>query len=458
METRVGRMLAWFAARQKAITDFLPGSVTRTRYEAIALELEQQDYQTYRAVTKAIPIAVYRAFNFAPLPAVRAGNMVTLSIAVAAGQDIVIPKGSQVTTVASTTTPVKTYETTAAATLLAGQTTVAAAVVCTSPGSTGNTGAGTITVVKGILGIDAVTNASALTNGADAESEADRVRRFQGYITTLAKGTDGALEYGAKTAVLTDESGAITERVTQALAVDIPAATAGFADVYIYNGIGDTSSELITRAQAIVNGYTDSNGVKIIGYKAAGVVVTVSAATEIAQDITLVITLLPGAIAADIIAKAEAAIAAYLGSLGIGETIIYHELVERMMTIDGVYDVVITAPAANVLAQVISAADFTGSGLDDMTAGGTFTGTGRRTYIVQVDGTGATDTVKWSRDNGATWASSEVLMIAATPIELELGLTVTFAAATGHTLTDRWTVVASAAVVFKPGDVDITVQ
>ncbi len=91
-------------------------------------------------------------------------------------------------------------------------------------------------------------------------------------------------------------------------------------------------------------------------------------------------------------------------------------------------------PASTVNTEV-----FTGSGLDDLTAGGTFTGGANITYTVKIDGTGTPDTFKWSKDGGSTW-EVETVNIDGTAQTLDLGVTVTFGATTGHTLNDLWTI------------------
>ena len=47
-------------------------------------------------------------------------------------------------------------------------------------------------------GISAITNPGPVTNGRDAETDADRTIRFRGYVAALARGTGGAIVYGAK--------------------------------------------------------------------------------------------------------------------------------------------------------------------------------------------------------------------------------------------------------------------
>ena len=46
--------------------------------------------------------------------------------------------------------------------------------------------------------------------------------------------------------------------------------------------------------------------------------------------------------------------------------------------------------------------NFTGSGLDDLTTGGTYTYISELDYKIEIDGTGTPDTFRWSDDGGST--------------------------------------------------------
>jgi len=85
----------------------------------------------------------------------------------------------------------------------------------------------------------------------------------------------------------------------------------------------------------------------------------------------------------------------------------------------------------------LSAVTFTGSGLDDMTRGVVFTGTVDKQYLVEIDATGTPDTFKWSSDGGDTFTATGVSITGGAQT-LDDGVTVTFAATTGHTLADKW--------------------
>ena len=82
-----------------------------------------------------------------------------------------------------------------------------------------------------------------------------------------------------------------------------------------------------------------------------------------------------------------------------------------------------------------SAVTFTGSGLDDLTLGGIFSGTASTTYTVTVAGTGTPDTFDWTDGtNSGTGVSMDT-----SPITLSNGVEISFGTDTGHTLTESWT-------------------
>jgi len=79
----------------------------------------------------------------------------------------------------------------------------------------------------------------------------------------------------------------------------------------------------------------------------------------------------------------------------------------------------------------------TGSGLSDLTMGGTYTGNANTTFLINCDLADTTDTFKWRQDGGS-WTEGVAMTGAAQT--LADGVTVTFGATTGHTLNDEWTI------------------
>jgi hypothetical protein len=93
---------------------------------------------------------------------------------------------------------------------------------------------------------------------------------------------------------------------------------------------------------------------------------------------------------------------------------------------------------SNPLKSVVGAASFTGvAGHDDIDTGGTYTASSTKSFRVQIDTAGATDTIKWSEDGGSTWKSTGIPLIIGT-IYLSYGITLTCTAKTGHTAGDYW--------------------
>lgn len=97
----------------------------------------------------------------------------------------------------------------------------------------------------------------------------------------------------------------------------------------------------------------------------------------------------------------------------------------------------------------------TGSGLDDITSGGSFTAPtgflGRTVFTFTVDSTGGTDTFTTRRD-GVILATKQDMATSAITIRGGDGITILWAAATGHTLDNVWTVVVSRNTILEDGD------
>jgi len=87
-------------------------------------------------------------------------------------------------------------------------------------------------------------------------------------------------------------------------------------------------------------------------------------------------------------------------------------------------------------ASVASVA-FGGSGLDDATSGGTYTGEETETVTIEIDAADTPDTFQWKRGNGA-WTTG--VAITGSAQTLFDGVEITFAATTGHSIGDAWTV------------------
>lgn len=82
---------------------------------------------------------------------------------------------------------------------------------------------------------------------------------------------------------------------------------------------------------------------------------------------------------------------------------------------------------------------FTGAGLNDATSGGTYASSTSATFTVIIDATGTPDTFKWKKDSGSFTTG---VAITGSAQALSNGVTITFAATTGHTLNNQWVISA----------------
>lgn len=341
----------WMKSVTDKITDYNTGSIARTMIEGPAAEMDELYQQMLIGLQEAIPVSVFNTFGFSALAAEAASGVIRFSTGgPLAASPIIIPAG----TVVKVPSTAQAYATLAQATLLQNTSYIDVLVAAQSAGVTGNVGANVVTQLStAISGITSVTNPSPFTNGRDAETDDERTTRFQGYISTLARGTKSAIVYGAKTAKLTDINGLITEYVAMAAVVEPYVADntqpISLVNVYVHNGASATSSDLVAKAQSVIDGYYDAAGTAFPGWKAAGVKAVVIAASDKAINVTGTLTALSGYDHSTVATQAAAAVQAYIQGLDIGATVILSEIVAIIKRdIPGVYNIVLTVPSGDV--------------------------------------------------------------------------------------------------------------
>ena len=341
----VAGMINHLRGTNAQVTDFTIGSVARTLLEAPAIEIDQTYQQMRAGLMEAIPVATYQSFNFARLDAAPAAGVVTLTIT-ASTQDTVLAAGALFTTPASPIAFVSTQD----VTIAAGDTVGTVPVVAQTSGLAGNLGASTpFGIAPPPAGLLTATNAVAFTAGRDAETDDERKLRFADYVSTLQRGTPASLAYGARLATVSDANGNVTERVAAVSVyepyVDDQTQPIGLVQVFVHNGVGSTSGALVAAANTILVGYTDAGGIKVAGYKAAGVKLVVQAAAETQISVAGVLTVAGGYTPATVAAAVTAALNAYILALDIGQPYVFAEAVRRVMSVAGVENVNFAATA-----------------------------------------------------------------------------------------------------------------
>lgn len=339
-------MMQRMGAATKKVTDFNIGSVVRTMLEAVAAELDELYQQLFNGVTQAIPVATYNTFNFPALSAGAASGQIGVNIT-AQTTGTLIAVGTVFTSLGAGTS----YASANDVTIPAGQTAASVLSVAQKVGVIGNIPSGlNFTPNPAITGFVSASNAAAFTDGQDAETEAQHQQRFNEYILSLARCTPAALSYGAGTSqVITN--GVVTEQVKYSNPVEAwkisDANPYGLVFVYVHNGTGSTSSQLVSQCSSILYGYVDTNGNKVPGYKAAGVNLTVFAATDTPLDVSGTFVLAPGFDSDDVQAAIEAAISTYIYSIPIEGVFQYTKYIYLARAVPGVANFSPTSPLSD---------------------------------------------------------------------------------------------------------------
>jgi uncharacterized phage protein gp47/JayE len=332
---------------QPLLTDFNVGAVARTLVEAPAVEMDELYQQLFNGLKEAIPVATYLSFNFSNLPAMPGSGLMSVVIA-QQPTDTIISAG----TVFSSPDARVTYSSSTDVTITAGDTTASVLAVAATAGVIGNLDAGaSFTMTPTSSGFVSATNVAAFINGAEAETADQKKQRFALFIDALQRGTVAALEYGAKTVALYDANGMQIERVQAAKVIEPylldDTQPIGLVNLYVHNGVGSTSGDLVTQTVTVMFGYVDGTGKKIPGWKAAGIHLVVAAATEVPLAVTAAVTVVDGYIAADVLGAVSGAIANYILALDIGESFLFSEAVALAMAVAGVENIVFTTPTAD---------------------------------------------------------------------------------------------------------------
>ncbi|EPT1451937.1 baseplate J/gp47 family protein [Escherichia coli] len=256
-------MLNYVRSTTGKVTDLQPGSVTRTILEAPAAEIEELYVQVFNGIREAIPVAVYNSIKFDKLPPQYATGRVTVFATTPLTQPLDVPQGTQFFARDG-----RVYELVGDLTWPVTAASMTFPVRSRLPGIAQNASIAEINASP-FFDQDAFTYSStAMTNGADTESDSGRDERFANYIQALSRGTEAALRYGASLARITDAAGNTLESVTR-ISLDL---LAGSVTVYIWGSNGAPSDALVLRANQIEIGYLDpATNTMTPGFVAAGV-------------------------------------------------------------------------------------------------------------------------------------------------------------------------------------------
>lgn len=308
------------------LADLTVGSVTRALLEAaasVALWLQYLVLQvmsmTRLATSAGADVDSWVGdFGLSRLPGVAATGEVTLACFAYASQSATVAPGAIVRTADTTLTfavvadPANPAWSAASNAFLrpAGTASITVPIQTTVAGSIGNVQAGTISVLgQAVAGIDTCVNASPLTGGVDAESDASLRTRFVPWINARARGTVLAIE-SAVTAVQQNLSVTVRENLDPS-----GAARPGFFTVVVDDGTGSPAASLLGAVSAAVDAVRPvGTGFAVIG------------PMVLSADVAITLVLASGIDGSSIRSAVASAIGAYINALGVGAPLAYARL------------------------------------------------------------------------------------------------------------------------------------
>lgn len=339
-------LIAGISTSTSAATNFNPGSLIRALADAFSAESAMIEAQVESQVATGIVNAVYQALGVTPDGAVGSTYLLTFALASSATSSVTLASGTAATIPGSSLQ----WKTSQSVTIAPGGSQSVTAT-CTTTGTNTNVPASTITQLVSPVANVTVNNASAqpVVSGRDAQTQTELQAQVSNKINSLHKGDAAAIEAAALTSELTDASGNPTEQVVKALCLD--SSTNGLAYCYIYNGTGVASSNLITQTQNIINGYTDTNGNKIVGAKPAGVTVTVENATLTTINVSLNVLPKYGYTLSTITGNVQTAVESFFEGLDIDDALSLAQLMYAILAAQGVADVQVVSPTSSQAAN-----------------------------------------------------------------------------------------------------------
>ena len=232
----LARMKNHMIAGQTKVTDFNPGSIIMTMFEAIARPLEQAYVDTRNGYANNLRAVAYSVFDFKRKEGIHASVNVKFSRASAGADSLVILSGTKVSD------GVHTFITTANAVISAGQT-QSAAVSATAEdiGIDYNVGEETITTIESVVPLEVVgvINPARAYGGTDKETDNEMLARFKTYIN----GLQSTNYYGLKAGVLAID-GVRSVGVQEHFP---PQNNIYNVTIYVDDGTGSLTDELKTR-------------------------------------------------------------------------------------------------------------------------------------------------------------------------------------------------------------------
>lgn len=319
-------------ARQNKITDFNEGSIIHTILDTFCRIVERIYIAIRSGFNQGLIMLIYSVFKFEKKSGTYASGKVTFSRGMLLDSRTIIPAGVKVSGNGFT------YVTTEAGEIRAGELdSVEITVKAEAAGSDYNLDAGFINSIDSSVPSDvvAVINNSAITGGADKETDTEIEARFTKYLAGLS----GTNLYGIETAIL----GIDSVRSVSLKNHKPPLKNVYNLSIYVDDGSGTASAEVLQAVKTVVEGTKTRNG-----HLAPGINARYLAPTSVPVNFELNVN--TGNVdLTEAESEIKKVIQTYVNSLRISETVILSTIIAKIRAIPYVTDVNITSPAENVL-------------------------------------------------------------------------------------------------------------
>ena len=317
-------LLAAQAAQSGVLTDYNKGSQIRTLAESLGMAGEVQGIISQALAFQAVAYSAFSAYGITPNGATAAVGQVTLATSLGANPPVTnisvpIPKG----TVIQTTNGVQ-VTTTQSAVLLAGNSSINIPAQAVQVGPAGNVAANTLTQLVSALPYPLLsTNLQPFTGGANAESPSSVLARFTAKVAAINGATPVAIANAVIGVTVASTAEAVVKAtvyepwIAQMLAGQAAPYTPGYA-IYVDNGSGSASSDLLAAVQTLVDGSFPT----LPGNRPAGVPYTVNAVVPLDAQVVVSGTPLNASTASTLTTNVKSAMAALFNNLNFGASLV----------------------------------------------------------------------------------------------------------------------------------------
>lgn len=317
------------------LTANAPGTTNRTVAEACSLPVAEAYYLLgllldafflERASGEFLDLRVRDRLPDGRKPGTQATGRITFSRSSPAIAQITVPAGTTVVTPDGTVEVV----TTETGTIRVGDTYVTVAARATAVGATGNLPAGTALRIKGlgVQGIETVTVAPpGFTGGTDRETD-EQLRERYLFALRNPRRSGSVADYKAWALAVNG----VTDATVRPLA-----RGPGTVDILITTGGGIPDQDLVDTVQAAID-----------AVKPAVDDARVLAPAVSTVDVEVAITPAPGYTVGGLAPAVRQAIRNYIIGLGVGEPVLVARLIVAVMSVQGVANCTVVAPAGDV--------------------------------------------------------------------------------------------------------------